>query len=114
MVALVVVQPETPEQVALVWGAQCILFAPGLTWLVLRELRRSPLWLLGKIAPGMVSTAAMAVVVMALENTLTLPPMGRVMAAVSGGGMVYVVVAWLALGGRMPQALRQMALVRSA
>lgn len=114
MVALVVVQPETPEQVALVWGAQCILFAPGLTWLVLRELRRSPLWLLGKIAPGMISTVAMAVVVFALERTLTLPPMGRVLVAVSGGGTVYVVVAWLALGGRLPRALRQMALVRSA
>jgi hypothetical protein len=41
-------------------------------------------------------------------------PIGRVLASVFGGGAAYVGVVWLALGDRLPWALRQMALVRFA
>ena len=113
MVALVVLQPKTPEDVAVVWGAQCILFStPLLAWLVLKQLRRSPLWLAAKIAPGLAATAAMAVVVLILQQSLTLSPVGRVVVSVLGGGAAFIGVAWVALGGRLPPALMRAALVR--
>ena len=97
---------------AVVWGAQCILFAPLLAWLVLKQLRRSPLWLAAKIAPGLAATAAMAVVVLILQQGLTLSPVGRVVVSVLGGGVAFIGVAWVALGGRLPPALMRAALVR--
>ncbi|MFC7688786.1 oligosaccharide flippase family protein [Paeniroseomonas aquatica] len=113
MIALVLLKPETPEDVALVWGAQCILFAPLLTWLVLREIHRSVWWLARRIAPGVLATLAMAVVVALVQQGLNLPPAVRILAAIGAGGATYIGVAWLALGGRLPPALLRAALVRS-
>jgi O-antigen/teichoic acid export membrane protein len=112
MVALVLIQPETPEAVAMVWGAQCLLFAPPLAWVVLRQLNRSVFWLARQVAPGVVATAAMAVVVALIEQGLELAPIARVLASVGAGGITYVAVAWLALGGKLPQALLRAAMVR--
>ena len=96
----------------MVWGAQCLLFAPVLAWVVLRQLRRSLFWLGRKVAPGVLATAAMAVVVALIEQGLDLPPIARVLASVGVGGLTYVAVAWLALGGKLPPALLRAAMVR--
>ena len=112
MVALVLLQPQTPEAVAFVWGAQCLLFAPPLAWVVLRQLNRPLIWLVRQVAPGVLATAAMAVVVALVQQGLTLAPIARVLASVGAGGLTYIVVAWLALGGKLPPALLRAAMVR--
>ncbi len=105
LLALAVLRPETPTGVALAWASQSVLMPPVIAWLVLREIRRSPLWLLGKITPAIVATAAMATAVAILESVLRLSPMAELLAAVAVGGAVYVAVALLLLKGRLPRAL---------
>ncbi len=105
ILALVVLQPSTPVGVALAWASQSVLMPPFLTWLVLREVRRSPLWLLGKIAPAIVATVAMAIVVVTFERVLPLAPMAELLASAALGGVVYAGVALALLRGRLPRAL---------
>jgi len=84
-----------------------IVLAPWLIWLVLRELKRSPLWLLGRIAPALIATAAMAAAVMLLQKTIArdLSPVAHLVASAAVGVCVFSGVAWLALGRRSPRGI---------
>jgi O-antigen/teichoic acid export membrane protein len=105
LAALFILQPQTPTGVALAWASQHLLMPFVIGWLVLRELRRSPLWLLGRIAPAIVATGAMATVVAVLEAVLRLSPMVELLASAALGGAVYLAVVWVLLRGRLPRAL---------
>ncbi len=107
LLALALFRPGTAGGVALAWAAQCLLVTPVLIWLVLRELGRSPLWLLRHAWPGMLAAAAMVpVVLLAQELLAEAPAMLRLLMAAALGGVVFVCVAWLALGAKPPEALR--------
>jgi O-antigen/teichoic acid export membrane protein len=105
--ALLVARPTTPVGVAVCWASSTIVVAPWLIWLVLRELKQSPLWLLGRIAPALIATAAMAVAVVLLQRTVArnLPPAAHLAASAVVGICVFSGVAWLALGRRSPRGL---------
>jgi O-antigen/teichoic acid export membrane protein len=102
---LLMLRPETASGVALCWAATTVAIAPPLARLALRHLGRSPLWLARRIAPGVLATAAMAAAVLALETRLSAPPLLRMAAAAAIGATVFALVAWLALGRRLPRAL---------
>ena len=95
-------RPTTVVGVAVCWASGIIVLAPWLIWLVLHELERSPLWLLGRIAPALIATAAMAAAVMLLQRTLArdLSPVADLAASAAVGVCVFSGVAWLALGRR--------------
>jgi O-antigen/teichoic acid export membrane protein len=105
LVALALVQPETPRGAALAWSAQCLVVPPVLAFVVLRELRRPFRWLARKVAPAVLATAIMAAVVLLLQDAAAMPPLSRLLAAASGGAAAYAVAAWAALGRRVPGAL---------
>lgn len=108
LATLLIARPATPFGVALCWASSTVAMAPWVVWLALSELKRSPLWLLGRIAPALAATAAMAVAVMLLQGTVArdLPPLARLVASAVGGAFVFSAVAWLALGRRPPRGLR--------
>ncbi len=105
LVTLLVLRPATPIGVALAWASQAVLIPPLMTWLVLHEVQRPLGWLLRRIAPAVVATMAMGVVVGALESVMRLHPALELLASATLGGAVYVGVAWILLRGRMPRAL---------
>lgn len=106
LLALLVSRPATPEGVALAWSTQCLVLPPVLAWLVLRELRRSPLWLAARVAPAVLATGAMAVAVLSVQSLAEhLSPMLRLVAAAAAGAVVFLPVAFLGLGRRWPGAL---------
>ena len=82
--------------------------APLIVWLVLRELKRSPLWLFGRIAPALAATAVMSLAVMLAQETFArdLPPLARLVVGAAVGACVFVLAAWFALGRRPPQGLQ--------
>jgi O-antigen/teichoic acid export membrane protein len=108
LTALLVARPETPVGVAICWAASTVAIAPWLFWLVLHELRRSPLWLLRHIAPALAATGTMSLAVMLLRAELRMPPLAELVMAAAGGTLVFAAVAWLALGRRIPRALHPM------
>lgn len=103
--ALVILQPQTPSAAALAWASQSLLLPPLLTWLVLREVGRPFSWLLRRIAPALVGTAAMALAVLTFESVVQLSAGPELLGAAAIGAGVYVTVAWAMLGGRLPRAL---------
>ena len=105
LLGLIIFQPTTPSGVALTWASQTLVLPPVVTWIVLRELGRSPLWLLRQVAPAVVATAALATVVIALELVVRLSAGAELVMAAVLGALAYVAVAWLMLGGRLPRAL---------
>lgn len=105
LASLLILRPQTPQGVALAWAAQSLILPPVLTFIVLREVRRPFSWLLGRIAPALVGTAAMIAAVLALELLLRLPAAIELLAAAVVGGAVYVGIAWTMLRGRLPRAL---------
>ena len=110
LAALLLVRPTTPEGAALAWAAQSLALPPIVTWLVLREVRRPLPWLLARIAPAAVATAAMVAVVLGLQRALALGPAGELAVSVLAGAASYAAVALLLLRGRTPRALRRAAL----
>lgn len=106
LAALLLAAPQTPAGVALAWATQSLLISPVLAWVVLREIRRSPFWLLRQVAPAILACAAMAAAVLAVQAVV---PEGRhflrLFAGVGAGAAAYAAVAWVALGGRLPAAL---------
>jgi O-antigen/teichoic acid export membrane protein len=104
--ALLLVQPATAHEAALVWATQTLLLPPVLTWVVLRELDRPLTWLLRRIAPAVLATAAMVASVLALQHAVPLPGVLRLPAEVAVGALVYVLVALVLLRFRAPRALR--------
>ena len=109
LAALLLLRPTTPEGAAFAWAAQSLLLPPVFTWLVLREVRRPLTWLLARIAPAVVATAAMAAVVIAVQGALALGPAAELAASMLAGGASYVAVALALLRGRAPRALRRTA-----
>lgn len=106
LAALALVRPETPLGAAAVWSVQCLVVPPVLAFVVLRELRRPVGWLARKAAPAVLATAVMALAVLAAQAALApAPPAARLVAAVCVGGAVYLAVAWVAIGRRLPRAL---------
>ncbi len=108
LATLLVARPATPLGVAVCWASATVFMAPWVIWLALGELKRSPLWLLGRIAPALAATAAMAAAVVLLQETLArgLPPLARLAVSAAAGALVFSVVAWLALGRRPPLGLQ--------
>jgi lipopolysaccharide exporter len=107
LLALLVARPATPFWVAVCWASTNLVMAPWVVWLALRELERSPLWLLGRIAPALAATAAMTAAVVLLQETVArdLHPLLRLVSSAAVGGAVFSAVAWLTLGRRPPQGL---------
>lgn len=108
LATLLVARPATPFGVAVCWTSSAVFMAPLIVWLVLRELKRSPLWLFGRIAPALAATAVMSLAVMLAQETLArdLPPLARLVVGAAVGACVFVLAAWFALGRRPPQGLR--------
>jgi PST family polysaccharide transporter len=105
LASLALLRPETPLEASYVWSAQCLILPPLLAWVVLRDLRRPVWWLARKAVPAVVATAAMTLAVLALQSAYAMPPLARLLASASAGAVVYVAVAWVALGRRLPRAL---------
>lgn len=107
LLALAVLQPQTAAGAALAWAGQSLLVTPVLFWIVLRELRRPPGWLLKQALPGLAGAVAMVAVVLGVQAAMAeLAPAARLAGSVSAGAAAFVGVAWLALGRRLPEALR--------
>jgi len=106
IILLLLVRPATPSGVAACWAASTLINAPWVTWLVLRELRRSFWWLLRRLAPALAATGCMSLAVLALQTGLRLPPMIALPSAAAAGVLVFAGIAWLALGRQRPAALR--------
>ncbi|HZF74980.1 MAG TPA: oligosaccharide flippase family protein [Acetobacteraceae bacterium] len=107
LAALIVFQPATPLGIALCWAAQSLAMPIVLLPPVLKLVRRSPLWLLGRIWPALLAAGCMAGAVLGVQAALTRPPAQELAAASVLGAAVYLGVAWLALGGQPPVALRR-------
>ncbi len=107
LLALPLFRPETPAGIAAAWAAPLLLVTPVHAWIVLRELDRSPTWLLRQAVPALGGTAAMAPAVLALQAALhDAPPLLRVVPCSLLGATVFCGVAWVLLGARLPSALR--------
>lgn len=102
---LLALRPSTPQAVALCWAGQVFVLTPAAAWLALRELRRSPWWLLSKSAPALLATGCMAVAVLALQASAPMRPGAELFASVAVGGAVYLAVAAALLRMRLPPAL---------
>ncbi|WP_158291941.1 oligosaccharide flippase family protein [Paracraurococcus ruber] len=111
--ALLLLRPQTPVGAALAWSVPGVLLAPVIGWTVLHHLQRGPGWLLRRIAPALLASLAMALIVAVVQAALTAPLL-RLAGAVLAGGAGYAVVLWLALGRRLPAALVQVRLPRPA
>lgn len=106
LLTLVATHPETPEGVALAWSTQSVALPPILAWLVLSELRRSPLWLARRVAPAVLAVAAMAGAVLLVQGLMSnWPPLLRLFVAAATGAVVFIPLAFLGLGRRWPRAL---------
>jgi PST family polysaccharide transporter len=106
LLVLIALRPETAAGAALAWSTQSLVVTPVLAWLVMRELRCSPLWLLRHAAPGLCAGAAMVPAVLLVQGGLAdAAPLLRLVAAGAVGAVVFGGVAWLALGRRLPAAL---------
>ncbi|HEV7266597.1 MAG TPA: oligosaccharide flippase family protein [Falsiroseomonas sp.] len=106
LLALLILRPETPAGAALAWSTQSLVVTPVLAAVVLRQLGRSPLWLLKRAAPGLVAGAAMVPAVLLVQEAMAeAAPLPRLLAGIAAGGVVFLTVAWLALGRRRPAML---------
>ena len=103
--ALLVLHPQTPSGAALAWASQSVVLPPILTWLVLREVGRPLSWLLARIAPAVVATAAMSIAVLGLQAVASMPPAFELVLSAASGALVYGGVVWMMLGRRLPRAL---------
>ncbi len=106
IIGLLLLHPQTPSQAALCWGATALVLAPVNMLLVLRRIRRSPLWLLGWLWPAAAATAAMALAVLAASPVLPSVPLLALVCQAGLGAAVFGLVAFLALGRRLPRALK--------
>lgn len=114
LAVLVVIRPQTPEGAALAWVVPSLTLPPVLATIVLRELGRPPLWLLRKVTPGLLASAVMAAVVLAVQHGPEPEGWQRLVLSVVAGGAAYLLAAGLLLRGQVPRALAtdQSALVR--
>lgn len=103
---LLLLRPQTPWAAALCWGATGLLLAPPNVYLALREIRRSPVWLLRHTWPAYVATACMVAAVLAAGPLLPAAPLLALLCQAALGAAVFVVVAFVALGRRLPRALK--------
>jgi hypothetical protein len=78
---------------------------PLIQRMVLAEIERPLLWLLRRIAPALLATGAMAASVYAVQHTMRLAAFDMLLVSAAVGAAVYLAVAWVALGGRLPAAL---------
>ena len=108
LATLLAARPTTTMGVATCWASSTVVIAPWVIWLALSELKRSPLWLLGRIAPALAATAAMTAVIVLLQETVArdLPPFARLVVSAAAGALVFSAVAWMALGRQPPRGLR--------
>ncbi|MFZ1429559.1 MAG: oligosaccharide flippase family protein [Geminicoccaceae bacterium] len=102
---LAVLQPSTPQDIAMVWASPALILPPLITWAVLHELGRSLPWLIGQIAPALVATSAVAAAVLSIQHALALPPIAELLASILAGTVVFALASGLALGWRLPIAL---------
>ncbi len=107
LLTLLLFRPETPFGIALCWAAQSIAMPLVLMPAVLREIGRSPAWMLGRVWPALLATACMAAAVVTLQASTELRPAAELLLSAVLGASVYGAVAWLALGGKAPRALRR-------
>ena len=106
IIGLLLLHPQTPSQAAWCWGATALVLAPVNMLLVLRRIRRSPLWLLGWLWPAAAATAAMALAVLAASPLLPAAPLLALVCQAGLGAAVFGLVAFLALGRHLPHALK--------
>ncbi len=106
IIGLLVMHPQTPAQAALCWGATALVLAPINMVLVTRRIHRSPFWLMQWLWPAAAGTAAMAIAVLAVEPMLPKAPLLALVCQAVLGGAVFGLVAFLALGRRLPHALK--------
>lgn len=104
LATLLLLHPKTAEGAALAWCAQLLVLPPVLIGIVLHELGRPLGWLLRRQLPSIVATAAMAAVVLLVQDAVGHNPLPRLVAAIAVGVPVYTAVAAMALGG-LPRAL---------
>lgn len=108
LVGLVIIQPTTPLDAAYAFALPPLILVPVIVTLVLRALGRSPLWLARRVAPAAFATLAMVIAVLAIDGIVTLSPLPHLAVAALVGATVFTMTAWLALGCRLPEALRAM------
>jgi O-antigen/teichoic acid export membrane protein len=114
LLALLVIRPDTPADAALAWSTQSLVVTPVLAVVVLRTLGRSPLWLLKRAAPALLAGAAMVPAVLAVQGAMAeFGPLPRLLGAVGAGAAVFLGVAWLALGRRLPAMLAAQPMLRA-
>lgn len=104
--ALLALRPGSALEVALAMALAGAALAPVLAWLVLRELRRPPWWLLARLAPAGLACAAMALAVLLLRRGVPMAPVAAMLASMALGGLVYGLAAGALLGFRRPAGLR--------
>ncbi len=106
LIGLALLHPQTPARAALCWGATALVLAPINIALVTRQIRRSPFWLMRRLWPAAAGTAAMALSVLAARPFLSQAPLPALVCQAGLGAAVYLVVTFLALGRRLPGALK--------
>lgn len=105
--ALLLLRPATPAGIALCWASTLAVTGPLSMALALRELDRSPAWLLRRVLPAAAATAVMTACVLLVQRATgdALPAPLALLLACAAGGLSYAAAAWLALGRRLPRAL---------
>ena len=106
IIGLLLLQPQTPSSAALCWGATALVLAPINMALVTRRLRCSPFWLMARLWPAGIATAAMSLAVLAEAPLLPAQPLLALLCQAGLGAAVFALVAWLALGRSLPRALK--------
>jgi O-antigen/teichoic acid export membrane protein len=106
IIGLLLLRPQNPAQAALCWGATALVIAPINLVLVTRQIRRSPFWLMRRLWPAAAGTGAMALAVLAIDPFLPKPPLLALVCQAVVGAAVFGLVAFLALGRRLPRALK--------
>lgn len=106
IIGLLLLRPQNPAQAALCWGATALVLAPINMALVTRQIERSPFWLMRRLWPAAAGTAAMTLAVLAIGPFLPTSPLPALVCQAAVGAAVFALVAFLALGRRLPRALR--------
>lgn len=105
LLLLAALRPQTPEDIALLWASQSLALPPVMTVLALRELHRPLPWLARRAVLGAVAALVMAAAILTVQGSLEPGSWGRLVGSAAAGGIAFLLVAWIGLGGRVPRAL---------
>ena len=108
LTALLVVRPVDAAGAALCWAGGSLAVPPIQLALGLRALGRPVRWLAARLMVPVIGTAGMAAAaILTARHVEQTEPLTALLLITCVGGIVYLTILALLLGGRMPRALRE-------